>query len=40
MEEMKRKSQITLGNQALDDVKFFFSSMLMLLRMLYKDTLD
>ena len=40
MEEMKRKSQITLGNQALDDVKVFFSAMLMVLRMLYKDSIE
>lgn len=32
---MQKKGSITLANQALDDVKVFFSTMLMVVQMMY-----
>ena len=33
--ELSKKGSITLANQALDDVKVFFSTILMVMQMMY-----
>lgn len=38
--ELNRKSQITLGNQAIDDVKVYFASLVIFLRTMYSAQLD
>lgn len=38
--ELEKKSMITLSNQAIDDVKVFFSSLLMIVRKIYDQYID
>lgn len=38
--ELNRKSQITLGNQAIDDLKVFFASLAIFIRQMYCVQLD
>jgi hypothetical protein len=39
-QEIDKRLQITLANQAVDDVKIFFSSVLMVIRHMYKDYIE
>ena len=38
--ELSKKGSITLANQALDDVKVFFSTILMVMQMMYGKALQ
>jgi hypothetical protein len=38
--QLRKKNEITLANQAMDDVKVFIQTMLVLLRFMYKEHVE